>query len=211
VFWPDLDAKAFDAALEIRDQGPAIWQRRRQEQRVSVSGLADKGRRSPSVNQSDLLVRSASAAVLLALALGAAYLGGVAAGIVVAIFAVIVHLEWARMTGATTARAIPFAAAIALAVVLAGLGMVPVAIGVGVVAALVAAGISREPWLPRRRRRARHKLLAIRVSSEYGLPAARVAVFRDHPGAFFGRLIDQIVATHLAQEDVGQSGGSSPR
>ena len=163
---------------------------------MSVSELAEKGRRGPSVNQSDLLVRSASAAVLLALALGAAYLGGVVAGIVVAIFAVIVHLEWARITGTTTARAIPFATAIAVATVLAGLGMVPAAIGLGVLAAIFAAGLSREPWLPAGVVYAAAlgiTLLAIRVSSEYGLVAllfVLAVVWATDSGAFFfGRLI----------------------
>jgi phosphatidate cytidylyltransferase len=148
------------------------------------------------VNQSDLLVRSASAAVLLALALGAAYLGGVAAGIVAAIFAVIVHLEWARITGATAAPTIPFAAAVAVATVLAGLGMVPAAIGVGVLAAIFATGLSREPWLPAGVVYAAAlgiSLLAIRVSPEYGLAAllfVLAIVWATDSGAFFfGRLI----------------------
>jgi phosphatidate cytidylyltransferase len=163
---------------------------------VSVGELAEKGRRGPSVNQSDLLVRSASAAVLLALALGAAYLGGVAAGIVVAIFAAIVHLEWARITGAATARTIPFAAAVAVATLLAGLGMVLAAIGVGLLAALVAAGVSREPWLPAGVVYAAAlgiSLLAIRVSPEFGLAAllfVLAVVWSTDSGAFFfGRLI----------------------
>ncbi len=163
---------------------------------MSVGELAEKSRRGHSVNQSDLLVRSASAAVLLALALGAAYLGGLAAGIVVAIFAVIVHLEWARMTGATTARTIPFAAAVALATVLAGWDMVPVAIGVGVLAAILAAAISREPWLPAGVVYAAAlgiSLLATRVAPEYGFAAllfVLAVVWATDSGAFFfGRLI----------------------
>jgi phosphatidate cytidylyltransferase len=163
---------------------------------VSVSELAEKGRRSPSVNQNDLLVRSASAAVLLALALGAAYLGGVAAGIVAAIFAAIVQLEWARITGGTTARTIPFVAAVAVAIVLAGLDMIPAAIGVAGLAALFAAGVSREPWLPAGVVYAAALgigLLAIRVSSEYGFAAllfVLVIVWATDSGAFFfGRTI----------------------
>jgi phosphatidate cytidylyltransferase len=133
---------------------------------------------------------------LLALAIGAAYLGGIAAGIVAAIFAAIVHLEWARITGATTARTIPFAAAVAVAILLAGLGMVPAAIGVGVLAALFAAGMSREPWLPAGVVYASAlgiSLLAIRVSSELGLAAllfVLAVVWATDSGAFFfGRLI----------------------
>jgi phosphatidate cytidylyltransferase len=133
---------------------------------------------------------------LLAVALGAAYLGGIAAGIVAAIFAVVVQLEWAKMTGATTTQMVPFAAAVAIAIVMAGMGMVAAASGIGVLAAIVAAIVSREPWLPGGVVYAAAlgiSLLAIRASSEYGFAAllfVLAVVWATDSGAFFfGRLI----------------------
>ena len=53
---------------------------------MSASGTAQQSGRGLIVKNGDLLVRSASAAILLVVALGAAYLGGLAAGIVAALF-----------------------------------------------------------------------------------------------------------------------------
>ena len=163
---------------------------------MSVSELAEKGRCGRPVNHNDLLVRTASAAVLLAVALGAAYFGGIAAGIVAAIFALVIHFEWASITGAAVARTAPFAGAVAVAIVVAGAGMVLVAIIIAILAAIAAAAFSREPWLPGGVVYAAAfgiSLLAIRVSSEFGFGAlvfVLAVVWATDSGAFFaGRSI----------------------
>lgn len=143
------------------------------------------------MKQRDLLVRTASAIVLFALALGAAYFGGLVAGIVAAVFACAVQFEWAKLTGGTLARMAPFAAAVALAVILASAGMLVVAIAIVTLAAVAAGGFSRGVWLPGGVIYAAVfgiGLVAIRVAPDYGLAAVifvLAIVWATDSGAFF--------------------------
>jgi len=113
---------------------------------VSIDTAARESRYA--VRRSDLVIRTASAAVLLAIALGAAYLGGLAAGAVAAVFAFLVLLEWGAITGQTRGQTMPFAVTIAAAVTVTGLGMAPLACTIAVLAAIAAAIRSRDVWLP---------------------------------------------------------------
>jgi phosphatidate cytidylyltransferase len=113
---------------------------------VSIGTAAREGRYA--VRSSDLVVRTTSAAVLLAIALGAAYVGGFAAGAVAAVSAFLVLLEWGAITGRTPEQTMPFAAMVALAVVFTGLGMAATACTIALLAAIAAAIHSRGVWLP---------------------------------------------------------------
>lgn len=163
---------------------------------MSVRELAQQGRYGPIVIDRNILVRTGSAVVLLAIALAAAFLGGVPAGIVAAAFAVVVLLEWGNISGGTAARTAPYAAAIAIAVVAGGAGMVVAAIAIAALTAIVAAAVGREPWLPGGVVYAAALgigLIAIRVAPEYGLAAllfVLAVVWATDSGAFFaGRTI----------------------
>lgn len=73
--------------------------------------------------QQDLLVRSASSFVLIAIAGFAIVLGGFTAGLVVAALAIIVYFEWAQVTRSPRISAIPTAIALGGAVLLVSVGM----------------------------------------------------------------------------------------
>src|SRR5690606_17830727 len=144
----------------------------------------------------DLVIRSASALVLLLVALLATYLGGLAAGVVVAILAVLVHLEWTELTGASRGQAIPSMAAVAGAILLASAGFVPHAAAIAVVATLVGAAVARDAWVPGGIFYAAAfgiALLAIRGSPDLGLAGLvfvlAVVVATDTGAYFAGRLI----------------------
>lgn len=163
---------------------------------MTIDALAEEGRRGQTVRSSDLLVRTASAAVLLAIALGAAYLGGVAAGAVAGAFAFVVLLEWAKITSGMAYHALPFAAAVALAAVVTGLGMATAALVVAGAAAIVAAVYTRSGWLSGGVAYATMlgvSLVAVRVAPEFGFEAlifVLAVVWATDSGAFFaGRWI----------------------
>jgi phosphatidate cytidylyltransferase len=145
---------------------------------------------------SELLIRTGSAAVLAAVALAAAWLGGPATGLVAAAAAVVVWLEWEAVTGGSEAEARVLAVAVAGATLVGGFGFV----GLGFVvaggtalgllltrsSAWPAAGIAYACLLGL-------CLLAIRLSAELGLTALFVlfaVVWGTDTGAFFaGRTI----------------------
>jgi len=161
---------------------------------VSIDTAAREGR--DAVRNSDLVVRTGSAAVLLTIALGAAYLGGFAAGAVAAVFAFLVLLEWGAITGRTLVQTMPFAATVAVAVAVTGLGMAAIACSVVVLAAIAAAIRSRDVWLPGGVIYAALLgigLVALRLAPELGLPALiflLAVVWATDSAAFFaGRTI----------------------
>jgi phosphatidate cytidylyltransferase len=163
---------------------------------VNVDALAEEGGRRQTVGSSDLLVRTGSAVVLLGIALLAAYLGGLAAGVVAAAFALVVLLEWATITGSPMTQVAPYGAAVAVAVAVTGLGMVTAAATIAIVAAIVAAFYARGVWLPAGVVYASVLgicLVAIRVAPELGFAAlifVLAVVWATDSGAFFaGRAI----------------------
>ncbi len=145
---------------------------------------------------SDLLVRTGSAAVLVAIALGAAWLGGPATGVVAAVAAVVVWLEWARVTGAGDAEARLLAVPVGIATLVGGFGFLAIGfvIAGGTAFALLlarpsgwsAAGIVYSAILGL-------GLLSVRLSAELGLTALFflfAVVWATDTGAFFaGRTI----------------------
>lgn len=142
---------------------------------MSVRELADRGRRGWLVKQNNLVVRLASAAILLGIALGATYVGGVIAGIVVAIFAVVVLHEWTAITGGAH-RWLPFAITIAAAIIVAGGGFLVLAVAIAIAAAIAGGVVARDGWLP----------AGIIYSSAFGISLMAI---RDAPGYGFAALI----------------------
>jgi phosphatidate cytidylyltransferase len=145
---------------------------------------------------SDLLLRTGSSVVLLTLALGAAYAGGIVAAIVAAFFAVVVLFEWVRLTGGKIEWAAGFAVAVVIAVLAVGTGHLLVACAVAVFAALVAAALFRGTWLPAGILYSSALgvgIMAIREAPDYGFAAlffVLAVVWATDSGAFFaGRYI----------------------
>lgn len=163
---------------------------------MNFGALAQPDGRSLKLKYTDLFVRTASAAILLAVALGAAYLGGLAAGIVTALFAVLVQFEWGNITGSSMTRTTPFAVAIAAAILLASTGPMAVALAIAALAIGGAAVFGRGVWLPAGVVYAAAlglSLIAIRVAPDYGFDAlvfVLAIVWATDSGAFFaGRSI----------------------
>jgi phosphatidate cytidylyltransferase len=94
----------------------------------------------------DLLPRIASSVVLIAIAVAAAWAGGIVATLTVAAVAAIVHIEWGGITEGAPQPALPFTVAVALAVLLAGFGLVIAGALVAVLAALAALATGPTPW-----------------------------------------------------------------
>lgn len=160
-----------------------------------IAGVAvQKG--GNAVKGSDLLVRTVSAAVLLVVALGAAYFGGITAGVVAGAFALAVVLEWGAITGTSSDRSFPFAVVVALAVAASGFGMIAVAWAMALATAAIAAAYTRGVWLPAGVIYASVLgigLVVLRLAPEFGLTALIFllsVVWATDSGAFFaGRTI----------------------
>jgi phosphatidate cytidylyltransferase len=163
---------------------------------VSIYPLTHEGGHGPSVRSSNLLVRTASAIVLLGIALAAAFQGGVAAGVVAAAFALVIVLEWSAITGGALGPCAPFAISVAVAVVMASLGMVATACFIALLVAVIAAAYTRQLWLPAGVIYASVfgiSLMAIRIQPEFGLAGMvflLAVVWATDSGAFFvGRTV----------------------
>jgi phosphatidate cytidylyltransferase len=144
----------------------------------------------------DLLIRIGSAAVLAAIALFAAWFGGPATGLVAALAAVVVWLEWEHVTGDASADARMLAVPVGAATFIGGFGFLGVgfviaggtAIGLALSRATIwpAIGIVYAALLGL-------GLLAIRLSADLGVTALLFVfaiVWSTDTGAFFaGRRI----------------------
>jgi phosphatidate cytidylyltransferase len=98
----------------------------------------------------EFAVRIASGAVLAIAALAGAWLGGLAAGVIVAAVTGIVYREWTAMTGgrpASPAFALT-AVAIAAAMIAGSLGFLAPGWAIVGVAAIGSAVVARDPWAP---------------------------------------------------------------
>jgi phosphatidate cytidylyltransferase len=134
--------------------------------------------------------------VLLTLALGAAYVGGIVTAVVVSFFAVVVLFEWVRLTGGRVEWAAGFAVAVVIAILAMGVGQLLVACAVVVFAALLASALFRGTWLPAGILYASALgvgVMAIREAPDYGFAAlffVLAVVWATDSGAFFaGRII----------------------
>ncbi len=149
------------------------------------------GSRMVSAFGGEMLVRLASAAILAAISLVCAWLGGWPAGIAVGAVVAIVHWEWIGLTKDTFAPAIAFTVVlvVSLAVLVAGHSLP--AIGLTVLAVIVAGALSRESWRPLGVVYAAvlgFGLLLLRLSPENGLTAVLflfAVVWGTDTGAYF--------------------------
>jgi len=98
------------------------------------------------VTGGDLLRRVASSIALIAIAAIGAWWGGLATAVVVAVAAVVVHLEWTGVTEGRLSAALGFTAGIGVAVVIAGTRYFEGSLAVAGVAAVGAAITGPRPW-----------------------------------------------------------------
>jgi phosphatidate cytidylyltransferase len=162
---------------------------------VSAESDAGSGSVAPT-GRSDIVLRSASAVVLAALALATAYFGGWLAILLTAAIVAVVHLEWVGLTEASTAPAVPFTAAVAVVVLILGAGFPGFACLLLGAAGVVAAALTQRIWRPLGLIYAAvlgFDLLLLRLAPEYGLTAIAflfAVVWATDIGAYFaGRLI----------------------
>lgn len=143
-----------------------------------------------------MLVRFASAAILAALTLAAAWFGGWAAAVAVAAVVIVVHLEWIGLTGDRLMPALVFTAMLVASFAVFAAGYPAAAAGLTVVAVAAAGVAARELWRPAGVAYAAMLglgLLLLRDAPEHGLAAVLVVfavVWGTDSGAFFaGRAI----------------------
>jgi phosphatidate cytidylyltransferase len=144
----------------------------------------------------DFKARVGSAVVLVAIGLFGVYIGGIWTGIVAAIFAGIMHFEWASVTDGQVARNAAYTGAVVGATLVAGLGLVLPAVLIAIVAALIALFVRRDAWPPGGIVYAAAlgvSLVALRHAPEFGTAALIflfAVVWATDTGAYFaGRLI----------------------
>jgi phosphatidate cytidylyltransferase len=101
-----------------------------------------------AVKGGDLLPRVGSSIVLIAIAAAGAWWGGLATAIVVALLVVVVHFEWTGITEGRALAAAGFTAAVAAAMLVAGLGYPGAAAAITVMATIAAAATGPRPWRP---------------------------------------------------------------
>ena len=114
---------------------------------MSVARLTGAGGFA-SLSRNEMLVRLASAAILAALTLAAAWFGGWAAALGVSVAVVVVHLEWIGLTGDRLATALLFTAVLVASFALLVAGYAAPATGLASLAVVAAALAAREPWRP---------------------------------------------------------------
>ncbi len=142
-------------------------------------------------SRNEMLVRFASAVILAGLTLAAAWFGGWAAAVAVAVVAVVVHLEWIGLTGDRLMPALIFIGVVVASFAVVVAGHAALAVGLTGVAVVAAAAASRELWRPAGVAYAATLglgLLLLREAPEYGLTAVVVVfavVWGTDTGAFF--------------------------
>jgi len=163
---------------------------------VRIEGVARFAGERPTGLGVELTLRTVSAVVLAAFGLGAAYLGGVAAGVAAGLVSAVVHLEWSQLTEESATLRLPFTAAILVAIVIAGTGQIAIGLAVACIALVLGAAISRNLWLPGGIAYAAIlglSLIALRLSPDFGLTAILFVfaiVWATDTGAYFtGRLV----------------------
>lgn len=114
---------------------------------MNATRSTHEGEHRPTVKRSNLRLRLASSAILLTIALGAAYLGGIMAGVVAGIFVSVVLVEWATITRQRDAGTMALAVAVGVATLMTVVGSIAVASALALSIAVVAAIYSRSVWL----------------------------------------------------------------
>ena len=162
---------------------------------MSVARVTGGGGLAP-LSRNEMAVRFASAAILAALTLAAAWFGGWAAAAAVSVAVVVVHLEWIGLTGDRLAPALGFTAMLVASFALLAAGHTALASGMTGLAVIVAAVSARGLWRPAGVAYSAMLglgLLLLRDAPQHGLVAVVVVfavVWGTDSGAFFsGRAI----------------------
>jgi len=162
---------------------------------VSVARVTGGGGLVP-LSTNEMLVRIASAAILAALTLAAAWFGGWVAAVAVSVVVVVVHLEWIGLTGDRLAPALVATVMLVASFALLAAGHAWLAAGLTGLAVAVAAVSARELWRPAGVAYSAILglgVLLLRDAPEHGLAAILVifaVVWGTDSGAFFaGRTI----------------------
>ncbi len=156
---------------------------------MSVARVTGGGGVTPVSNE--MLVRFASAGILAALTLAAAWFGGWPAFAAVSAAAIVVHLEWIGLTGDRLLPTLVFTAVMVASFALPVIGYPAVAVGLAALAVVAAAATSREGWRPAGVAYSAVLglgLLLLREAPEQGLAAVLVvfaAVWGTDSAAFF--------------------------
>ncbi|HET7717350.1 MAG TPA: phosphatidate cytidylyltransferase [Bauldia sp.] len=127
----------------------------------------------------DLLPRIASSVVLIAIAVLAAWAGGLIAAVVVAAISAVVHAEWTGVTEAEASAALPFTAAVIFSLLVFGLDYPTLAFVIAALGVVAGAAVGPRPWRPVGVLYALTLglgLLVLRDSPDYGLAAIAVLV-----------------------------------
>lgn len=161
---------------------------------MTLSGAARS--RDFAVRVGDLPVRFLSGILLATIAIGGAWLGGIAAALAAAVAGMIVHLEWTGLTERRGERALPFTLLVGIATVVAGAGHITTGLGIAAIAAAIGAATSRDPWRPAGMVYSALlgiSLLALRLAPELGLASVvylfAVVTLTDTGALFAGRAI----------------------
>jgi phosphatidate cytidylyltransferase len=127
----------------------------------------------------DLVPRIASSVVLIAIAVIAAWSGGLVAAIVVSAIVAAVHAEWLGVTEGAVGPALVFTVAVVVSLLAFGLDYPSGALAIAVVAVVAAAVVGPRPWRPLGVFYALVlglSLLVLRDSADYGVVAIVVVV-----------------------------------
>ncbi len=162
---------------------------------MSVARVNGWGGLAP-LSRNEMVVRFASAVILAALTLAAAWFGGWAAAAAASVAVVVVHLEWIGLTGDRLVPALAFTAMLVASFALLAAGHDTLAAGMTGLAVVVAAISARGLWRPAGVAYSAMLglgLLLLRDAPQHGLVAVVVVfavVWGTDSGAFFaGRAI----------------------
>lgn len=127
----------------------------------------------------DIVPRIVSSIVLIAIAVVAAWVGGLVAALVVGAIAAVVHAEWAGVTEGSSGPALIFTAGIVAALLVFGLGYATIALALCAILLAAAAIVGPRPWRPLGVLYAAvlgFSLLILRASPDFGIAAIAIVV-----------------------------------
>lgn len=151
---------------------------------------------APIVNR-DLIPRILSSVVLIAIAVAAAWAGGLVAAAVLAAIAAVVHLEWTSITESTATAALPFTAAVVLAILAYGFGWAEIAVGIAALAVLAGLASGPRPWRP----------IGVVYALALGLSLLALRNSPDHGIAAIALVVGVVAATDIGAYAVGRGVG----
>ncbi len=145
----------------------------------------------------DLIPRILSSVVLIAIAVAAAWAGGLVAAAVLAAVAAVVHLEWTGVTEATATAALPFTAAVVIAILAYGFGWAEAAAGIAALSAIAGLATGPRPWRP----------IGIVYALALGLSLLVLRHSPDHGIAAIALVVGVVAATDIGAYAAGRGIG----